>query len=142
MAKRRGVVATSLSFKKAVQDIAAAAKRLGTFGLTLRVIGEEIMTDVKASRAGHGVPVDTGTLRSTGRVEGPKGTPLRPYVELSFGGAAAPYALTQHEELSLFHKIGEARYLVRGVERWRAGGSAALKSLRAQARAALVQTRK
>jgi hypothetical protein len=84
----------------------------------MRVVGETIMTDVKASRPGSGVPVDTGALRASGRVSGPDsgGT-----VTLSFGGAAAPYGLRQHEELNYRHPVGEARYLIRGLERFEAG---------------------
>jgi hypothetical protein len=81
----------------------------------LRVVGETIMTDVKASRSGAGVPRDTGALAASGRVSGPSASGA---VDLTFGGAAAPYALRQHEELSYRHPVGEARYLVRGVERF------------------------
>jgi hypothetical protein len=86
----------------------------------LRVIGETIMTDVRASRPGAGVPKDTGNLAASGRVTGPD---RRGAVRLSFGGAAAPYALRQHEELTYRHTLGEARYLVRGLERWMRGGT-------------------
>lgn len=101
------------------------------------MIGEEIMADVKASRPGAGVPRDTGVLASTGRVDGPAPTPLGPFVELSFGGAAAQYALAQHEILTYHHKVGEARYLVRGMERWKPGGSAAMEAMRQNAQAGL-----
>lgn len=93
----------------------AALRRAGTnMGSGLRVAGEEIMTDVKASRSGAGVPVDENVLRPSGRVEGP----VRNTVELSFGGASAPYALKQHEDVTFRHTVGEARYLVRGAERF------------------------
>jgi len=120
---------TKRSFQQAARYIEKAQKRMGRAAPSgLRVIGEEIMTDVKASRPGAGVPVDTGALRSTGRVEGPKNN----VVILSFGGVAAPYALVQHEDMTLHHTVGEPRYLVRGVERWQAHGlsvSAAFKDL-------------
>jgi hypothetical protein len=96
----------------------------------LRMIGEEIMLDSKASRPGKGVPVDKGILRASGRVEGP----MDDEVHLSYGGAAAPYALVQHEDTSLHHNIGEARYLTRAVERWSPNG--------ASARAALAELKK
>jgi hypothetical protein len=84
------------------------------------------MLDVKASRPGEGVPVDTGALRSTGRVEGPKNDE----VELSFGGAAAPYALKVHEEdPERRHTVGEHRYLVRGMDRWRQNGASVRRAL-------------
>lgn len=86
---------------------------------SLRVQGEALMTDVKASRPGKGVPVDTGALRSSGTVEGPDNHK----VEVSFGGPAAPYALAQHERLDYSHSVGESRYLVRGWRRLKQSGS-------------------
>ena len=139
----RGVrvsTATRASFQRAAARIAAAAKRISAdVGVGLRLIGEEIMLDVKASRPGHGVPVDTGALRASGRVTGPasSGATGQATVELSFGGAAAPYALVQHEVLTYHHELGEARYLVRGLERWRSGGKAALAALRHNAQAGI-----
>ena len=97
----------------------------------MRLIGEEIMLDVKSSRPGAGVPVDEGTLRSSGRVDA-----TGKLITLSFGGAAAPYALVQHEDTSLQHTVGEARYLVRGVERWRPNGVSAIRA-RAELQAAI-----
>lgn len=91
------------------------------------------MTDVRASRPGHGVPVDEGTLRSTGRVTGPVANRVR----LSFGGAAAPYAVIQHEDLELSHRVGEPRYLVRGLQRFRPDGSAAIRGLQTGVEVAL-----
>lgn len=99
-----------------------AAKRLRALSVAVReefreglyLVGEEIMADIKDSRPGKGVPVDMGDLSRSGRVERPE-----PHaVTLSFGGSSAPYALIQHEGLDFNHTVGEARYLVRGVERW------------------------
>jgi len=121
---------TRASFDKAAKRIVLAARNIGRIMPPgLRLIGEEIMTDVKASSPGHGVPVETGALRASGAVEQPQ--PLA--VELSFGGAAVPYALVQHERLDYHHKVGEARYLVRGLERWTPGGSAAMGALKVNA---------
>lgn len=80
----------------------------------LRILGEHVMTDVKNSRPGRGVPKDRGTLANTGRVTGPDPEGV---VRLTFGGASAPYAVVQHERTDYSHRLGEARYLVRGVER-------------------------
>lgn len=126
-----------------VRSFRAAAKKIAQYMQTLSKdrpaalykIGEEIMTDVKASRPGHGVPVRRGTLRSTGRVTLLSADEKHPQVELSFGGAAAPYALIQHEVTTYHHKVGEARYLVRGVERWKPGSSVALQSIKENAKA-------
>lgn len=124
-------------------DFGEAARRINRFadatgqalGSGLRIIGEEIMTDVRASRPGKGVPVDTGALRGTARVDGPTGI-RNAKVTLSFGGSAAPYALRQHETLEYRHEVGEARYLVRGVERWTEEDSRAIQAMSAQAQAA------
>jgi hypothetical protein len=43
------------------------------------------------------VPVDTGNLRASGRVERPETGNGRASVEITYGGAAAPYALIVHE---------------------------------------------
>ena len=130
---------TEQSFRDAAKRINAAAKGIGqgSAGRGLRLIGEEIMTDCKASRPGAGVPRDTGALAGSGSVDGPVQTPLGPLVELSFGGAAAPYALAQHEILTYHHTVGEARYLVRAMERWKPGGSAAMEALKENAEWAL-----
>lgn len=114
-------------FRRSGKRIEKLAQKLGeALPSGLRLIGEEIMLDVKASRPGAGVPVDKGPLRASGRVEGPEG--INGVVTLSFGGAAAVYALVQHEDTSLRHKVGEARYLVRGVERWRRDGVSARRA--------------
>lgn len=125
---------TQSSFKKAARKITLAARNIGrVMPHGLRLIGEEILTDVKASSPGHGVPVDKGILRASGMVEQPE--PLA--VDISFGGAAAPYALVQHERLDFHHTVGEARYLVRGLERWKPGGSAAMGALKENTDAAI-----
>ena len=129
-----------------VRNVAEVARKIETLARAggdanvsgARVIGEQIMTDVKASRPGAGVPVDTGALRQTGRVDGPD---ARGVVRLSFGGAAASYALRQHEDLSYRHTVGEARYLVRGLERWERG-NAPEDALRMQAKAAIDAARR
>ena len=136
MARRVNVGGTTASFNRAAQRIARLAKALGPLaGPFLRGVGEEIMTDVKASRPGAGVPRRDGILAGTGMVDGPVDGAKGPVVELSFGGAAAPYALVQHERLDYHHTLGEARYLVRGVERWQPDGSAAREALRQNAQA-------
>lgn len=98
-------------------------------GEYLYQIGEEIMTDVKASGPGRGVPVDTGTLRNSLRVVRRDPT----HVDLVAGGASAQYALVQHERTDYRHTVGEPRYLVRGAERWTPGGSAASNALKRNA---------
>lgn len=120
--------ATRRSFERSARRIRVYRTLLEKeTGKTNREIGEEIMTDVKASRPGKGVPRDLGTLASTGEVTGPN---RKDEVRLAFGGPAAPYAVVQHERLDFAHDLGEARYLVRGLERWEPDGSAAIRALR------------
>ena len=54
--------------------------------------GENIMTESKQE-----VPVDEGTLRSTGHVTQPKIRFNKVSVKLRYGGPATPYAYIQHE---------------------------------------------
>ena len=125
---------TRQSFVAAARKIEQAYAEIGArIPSGIRIIGEEIMTDVKANAPGHGVPEDEGTLRGSGRVTGP----LAGVVTLSFGGASAPYALVQHERMDYRHTVGEPRYLVRGVERWEPGGKASIRALKQNAAAGL-----
>lgn len=127
---------------KGARSFAEIARRIELVGKNvsdgapsgMRVIAEVIMTDAKSTRPGHGVPVDEGTLRNSGRVEGPDG---KGAVTAAFGGAAAPYALRQHEDLTLHHELGEARFLTRAVERFKLVGSRAAAALKANAEAGI-----
>ncbi len=70
-------------------------------GVALRGEGEMIM---RVSKQVY-VPVDLGPLKASGQVEGPirrRGKVVM--VILSFGGAAAPYALEQHENPDYKHE--------------------------------------
>ena len=108
-------------FKAMTRKMEAMIRESGdAMGSGVVVSGETIMTDVKVSRSGAGVPKDKGILAASGRVGG---LTKDGAVHLRFGGSAAPYALRQHEEMDWAHKLGEARYLVRGVERFVADGA-------------------
>lgn len=74
------------------------------------------------SQAQQLTPVDTGTLRASGYVAEPKREGNRVRVEMGFGGPSAKinpktgesadgYALYVHEDLNVFHKVGEALFL-------------------------------
>jgi hypothetical protein len=54
------------------------------------------------------VPVDTGALKSSGRVERPVVNAAGVTVEVSYGGAAAPYALYVHEDPTASHAPGKS----------------------------------
>lgn len=106
-------------FDECIAKFEAMAKASGAkAGSGTRLLAESVLTDVKASRPGEGVPRDEGILAGSGRATGPdsQGTS-----RVTFGGAAAPYALAQHERLDYEHELGEARYLIRGLERAAAG---------------------
>jgi len=59
------------------------------------------------------VPVDTGVLRGSGGVSAPQaGANSSTYVDIFYGGPAAPYALYVHEIIGNFHKPPtQAKYL-------------------------------
>ena len=56
-------------------------------------------------------PVDTGVLRASGHVQGPTKTGKYWQVRIVFGGPAAPYAKVVHENLTIHHGVGQAKYL-------------------------------
>jgi len=57
------------------------------------------------------VPVDTGVLRASGLVDVPQSDGRNITVTLSYGGAAETYAIIIHEDLEMFHRVGQAKYL-------------------------------
>lgn len=58
------------------------------------------------------VPIDTGALRSSGAVFQPEVEGTEIFVTVQYGGAAAPYAAIQHENLEYHHDAPtQAKYL-------------------------------
>lgn len=58
------------------------------------------------------VPVDTGVLRGSGGVSAPQQGASGYYVDIFYGGPAAPYALYVHEIIGNYHKSPtQAKYL-------------------------------
>ncbi len=82
----------------------------------LRLEAELIMTEAKQL-----APVDLGTLRASGVVQSPDVGPKRVTVELGFGGAAAAYALIQHERTDFTHTVGQAKFLEQPMKAAKAG---------------------
>ena len=82
-------------------------------GAALYLEGELIMTRAKEEY----VPVDLGALKNSGRVHPPEMKGADVSVTLAFGGAAADYAIVQHERLDFKHTTGGAKYLERPLER-------------------------
>lgn len=77
----------------------------------LVIEGETVMT-----RAKRLTPVDTGALRSSGRVQAPVlESPTRASVTLGFGGPAKVYAIYVHEDLNARHRVGQAKFLEQPV---------------------------
>jgi hypothetical protein len=60
----------------------------------LYMTGHEVL-----NRSKELVPVDFGILRDSGQVHNPKVSADRVEVQISYGGAAAPYALIVHEDM-------------------------------------------
>jgi len=93
---------------KAAQQLHAAAMSGGPAAASaLYQEAELIMTAAKTDY----VPVDTGTLRASGFVELPTVTERGATIQFGFGGAAAPYAVVVHEDLTKRHTVGQAKYL-------------------------------
>jgi len=96
---------------KGTKELQRALEKLGKRALSeagkaLYAEAELIMTESKEQ-----CPVDTGTLRGTGHVEQPKAEGRQVWVEMGYGGPAAPYAVYVHERTELRHKVGKAKYL-------------------------------
>ncbi|MCK9570709.1 hypothetical protein M0R72_17300 [Candidatus Pacearchaeota archaeon] len=68
--------------------------------------GEEWARAEVMPAADERCPVDFGTLRDSHTVER-EGTTIT----MGYGGPAAPYAERQHEDLTLSHVVGEAKWL-------------------------------
>lgn len=92
---------------RALRAAGVGAPRAAARALTEE--GERIMAEAKGQ-----TPVDTGALRASGHVRPPEmSSGGQVSVELVFGGAAAPYALYVHEDLSARHVVGTAKFLER-----------------------------
>ena len=69
---------------------------------------EKVMTGAKMR-----TPVDTGVLRASGTVLKPKFRGKKVEIVAGFGGAAKTYAVPVHENLTVRHTVGEAKFLER-----------------------------
>ena len=82
-------------------------RRLGDrVGPALRAEAEIEMTEAKRR-----TPVLTGVLKGSGHVTGPHKSWRDTWVTLSFGGPAAGYAIYVHENVSAWHRNGQAKFL-------------------------------
>ncbi len=69
------------------------------------------------------VPVDQGTLKASGHVDPPTVRSKTVEVVLGYGGAAAAYALVQHERTDFKHTVGQSKFLEKPVRAARSGFS-------------------
>jgi hypothetical protein len=91
--------------KAALQKASAQQKVL--FADTMRAEAQTIMNESKKI-----VPVDTGALKTSGRVENPIITSDEITVTIGYGGPSAPYAEIVHEDPNAQHGPGKTfKYL-------------------------------
>lgn len=60
-------------------------------------------------------PVDTGAMRASGFVNLPRVEGNEITVTMGYGGASKDYVVIQHEDLTLNHEVGEAKFLEKPV---------------------------
>jgi very-short-patch-repair endonuclease len=82
-------------------------KAIGATKLALREEAERIMAISKEQY----VPVDTGNLRASGHVKTPQAVGSLVYVDLGYGGAAAPYALCVGAKMRVPIKGGGVKHM-------------------------------
>jgi len=99
--KTTGTIKTSQQMKSYLKQVEQITAR------HLYQEGEGVMADSKTNY----VPVDEGTLKTSGHVQLPKVGNGKIEVVLGYGGAAKAYALTQHENMTFHHTVGQAKYL-------------------------------
>jgi hypothetical protein len=79
---------------------------IDVFGVALYQEAEIEMTEAKRR-----TPVKTGALRASGAVRRLSRVSRDLAVVLGFGGPAVQYALRVHEDVEMFHRVGQAKYL-------------------------------
>lgn len=93
-----------------LESLAGKSKQINT--LLARSMHSEAETVLNESK--KIVPVDLGTLKNSGAVQKPKVTKKSVEVDITYGGAAAPYALIVHEDPDARHAPGKTfKYLER-----------------------------
>lgn len=105
---------------KAIRDLGAFTNKIMlALESALFVEGEQTITEAKML-----TPVDEGVLINSGFVMLPKRDGDDVFVDIGFGGPAGignhagetnsenvGYAIIQHEDLTFFHTVGQAKYL-------------------------------
>ena len=72
----------------------------------MRAVAESRLTEMKRR-----TPVKDGALRSSLHVTGPRRTAAGQEVGWAAGGPSAPYAAVQHEDTTLRHTTGQAKFI-------------------------------
>lgn len=103
-----------------VRGIPEVQKRLDAEAKRLRTCAEAGLYLVAGNivgEAAESAPLDKGPLRASKYATHPERRSGRTIVEIGFGGPAAEYAARQHEDLSLNHDVGHAKFLELAVNR-------------------------
>ena len=96
--------------KATARHIAAIGTRVeGRMRGVMRAVAESRLTEMK--RRTPVAPIDGGTLRSSLHVTGPRRTVSGQEVGWAAGGPSAPYAAVQHEDTTLRHTTGQAKFI-------------------------------
>ncbi len=97
--------------KEFLKNLGSVLRRVRTAaGAAVYAAGNTVMTEAK-ERA----PLDHGDLRGSGYVTVPEVKRTEASCEIGFGGPARDYAVRQHEDTSLNHTEGEARFLANAL---------------------------
>ena len=93
--------------KATARHIAAIGTRVETrMRAVMRAVAESRLTEMKQR-----TPVKDGALRSSLHVTGPRPTAAGQEVGWAAGGPSAPYAAVQHEDTTLRHTTGQAKFI-------------------------------
>jgi hypothetical protein len=97
-----------------MKGIAAMSAKLRALNTALpkeveRALFQEASVEQKEVR--RRTPVDLGDLRRSIAVVGPTRAGKVVFVKIVAGGPAAPYAIYVHENLTAYHKVGQAKFL-------------------------------
>jgi hypothetical protein len=99
-------------FEIQVRGWARLQRGLQELAVTAPVAAQQALrleAEIEMAEAKERTPVKTGALRASGRVEALLGGQLG--VRWAFGGPSINYAIPVHENLEVFHRVGQAKYL-------------------------------
>ena len=99
-----------------IKEMKRATARVRDRAITAlrRALFQEAVTVMNDSKRTF-VPVDLGTLRSSGAVFPPETRGSSIEVTLGYAGAASAYAVHVHENMTAKHRVGGPKYLERPI---------------------------